>query len=296
MGIKSLLAVLIVIFIGTEFSYASGKKVIAVVPITTNNYAYKQFASNLTEIVVTSFVKSRRFIVVDRTNFDQIYTEENMQKGESFINGEVVAQGKKMGASFIIAGNLANVSVSEAYSTSSTGGRTFLGYKARITFSLKIIDVITGEIKETESFTEKSGGISSFGVSLTTNAWPTKDEAINKCINVSSKTVSKFVDKYFPAMAKIFEITEQKRGKAKEVTITGGSELGLLKGQSLKVVEVSIVDIGGRTVERKKEIGWLKIESVDDENFSTCKVTKGDELIKQKFDSNVPLWVISGKK
>ncbi|MBE9480622.1 MAG: hypothetical protein IMY69_02880, partial [Bacteroidetes bacterium] len=71
---------------------------------------------------------------------------------------------------------------------------------------------------------------------------------------------------------------------------------GLIEGQILKVVEISKVDIDGQTVERKKEIGWLKISSVNDEHFSTCKVTDGHSLIKEKFDNNANIWVISGKE
>jgi len=61
MKTKFLLATLIVLLIGVEYSWAANKKVIAIMPITTTNYAHKQFAANLTETVVTSFVKSRRF-------------------------------------------------------------------------------------------------------------------------------------------------------------------------------------------------------------------------------------------
>lgn len=289
---RSLILVLALItFCSDLFSQSTGKKVIAIVPITnTTGRGGNTHAANLTELVISTIVKTRRFKVVDRTNFDAIFSEENLQKGENFIDGEVVAQGKKLGAEYIIAGNLANFSTEKLYTTSSSGGKQFAGYRANISFTLKIINVITGEIIAVEPFNVNSGR----SLLIYSKKYNKENEAITAAINNTDKIINLFIDDYFPVYLKIFEISKQKGSKAKEIVITGGSNIGLQEKQDLKIVEVSLVDIGGKTVERKKEIGWVKIISVDDEYFSTCKVTDGDEIIKKKFDSNANIFAISG--
>ncbi len=290
--IKNLILVLALItFCSDLFSQSTDKKVIAIVPVTNSTtHGGRTHAANLTEFVISTIVKSRRFKVVDRTNFDAIFSEENLQKGENFIDGEVVAQGKKLGAEYIIAGNLANFSTEKLYTTNSDGGKEFAGYKANISFTLKIINVITGEIIAIEPFNAKSGRSLFYS-----KKYNNENEAINAAINNTDKIINSFIDDYFPVYLKIFEISKQKGSKAKEIVITGGSNMGLQEKQDLKIIEISLVDIGGKTVKRKKEIGWVKIISVDDEYFSTCKVTNGDELIKKKFDSNANIFAISGE-
>lgn len=294
MNSKILFLAIAAVIIGSTGCFSQCKKTVAVVPFTSSSYKYKSYSKTLTESFVNVFVKSGRFNVVDRTNFDAIYSEENLQKGESFISGQVVEQGKKVGAQYIIAGNMASVINEKSYGEDSKGHRKFNGYTGRISFSIKIIDVETGQIAATETFNGKSGGISGLGLSLTTNAWPSKERAINKCIEVSEKHIAKFIDKQFPAMAQVFEISEQSRSKAISIVVAGGSDIGFCKGQDLKVIEIKTVEIGGRKLERKKEIGWVKIKNVEDENFSSCKVVRGGEAIKTRMNSNSVLWVISG--
>lgn len=292
--IKYLLLIILMVFSSEQLlSQSSGKKIIAVVPLTNRADRYgKQHADNLTETILNTVVNTRRFKVVDRTNFDAIFTEENFQKGENFIDGEVVEQGKKMGAEYIIAGSLSNYAISKLYTTDSKGNKKFSGYKGDISFALKIIDVKTGEIIATETFKSNSGK----SLLIYSKTFNNKSEAVNAAIQNSEEDIDEFIEKYFPALMKIYEISDAKGSKAKEVVITGGTAKGLIDGQILKVVEISKVDIDGQTVERKKEIGWLKISSVNDEHFSTCKVTDGHSLIKEKFDNNANIWVISGKE
>jgi len=69
------------------------------------------------------------------------------------------------------------------------------------------------------------------------------------------------------------------------------NDFGIEKGCELKVVEVQ--EIGGKL--RKREIGSVKVDNVEGE-FSTCKVGKGGDLIKSKFDAGTKLEVITCTK
>jgi len=50
---------------------------------------------------------------------------------------------------------------------------------------------------------------------------------------------------------------------------------------------------GGKKLERKKEIGELKITKVEDENFSICSVSSGGIEINSKFEVKAKLLVIT---
>jgi hypothetical protein len=75
--------------------------------------------------------------------------------------------------------------------------------------------------------------------------------------------------------------------------IAGGTAFGLKKGDRLRVVEILLVDVAGKKLERKKEIGEIKISKVEDENFSICSVGDGGAEINAKFESKAKLIVIT---
>ncbi|MCS7003957.1 MAG: CsgG/HfaB family protein [Cytophagales bacterium] len=286
-----------------SFAQDTDRKTIAVVPFTASGSTNaRMYAGSVTEIVVSAVVKLNRFTVVDRTHFDAIFNEENLQKGESFIEGLVVEQGKKLGAQYIISGNLTSVGVTEHYSNVvdrtytdkstnkvvTTTRRERDGYTAQISFTFKFIDVETGKILGTAIIDNRSGGLWGLGV------YGSPDEAIANAIKGSLDEVMQAIDKQFPVVMRIFEITESSRKRAKSVVVTAGSDKGLQPKQELKVFEITFVEIDGKTVERRRPIGILKIKSVDDENFSTCVVKDGGEFIKKAFESKQQLIVMSG--
>lgn len=274
----------------------SEKKVIAVTPISGSlTKGGQAYANSLTEIIIDGIVKSNRFRVVDRSHFDHILTEENLQKGESFIDGLVVEQGKKLGAEYIVTGNLTNASADPRYRKETVNGKqrdVFAGYNAHVSFTLKVMDVRTGEIIASDVFDNRSGSIWIFDA-----LYGNKEQAISQALKNGRRHVYGFIDKYFPLSMKIFEVAREKRGYAREVVITGGKEKGLKVGQWLKVVHLSRVTLDGKQVERKKPLGWIQVTSVDDENFSTCKVkrTGGDAIFQYYTSSPDNVLVLSGQ-
>jgi hypothetical protein len=106
--------------------------------------------------------------------------------------------------------------------------------------------------------------------------------------------IDEFVAKNFPITFLIAEIQEKdSKGNAKSVLVAGGSGFGLQKGDQLKVVEITEVNVNGKKLIRNKEIGTLKISKVEDENFSICSVKNGGLEINSKFESKAKLQVIT---
>jgi hypothetical protein len=293
--LQIILATLLLLFSHIVFAQSwEQKRVIAVMNFSSNGTnSSQEFATQLTQIVEDAFVKSNRFRVVDRNNFDVLYTEENLQKGEGFLDGLVVEQGKKLGAEFIITGNLLKANAEPKFSTDMNGRERMIGYLGNIETSIKVIEVETGEIKSTENFNTR--GMSANFWNMTSGS---REDAIQQALEQISQQVYQFIDANFPLTLKIYELEAHKKGFAKYVVVTGGFQKGLQIGQNLKIVEIQKVPVDGQIVERKKMLGWATIVSVDDANFSTCRVQRtGAEAVLERFQVNpTGIYVISGQR
>ena len=128
------------------------------------------------------------------------------------------------------------------------------------------------------------------GLSLAKNV----DEAFTSCLTSLSSDIDKWVHVNFPAIFSIAEIqTKDGKGAATKLLMTGGSAFGLEKGDRLKVVEVTEMEINGKKIKRKKEIGEIRIDKIEDENFSICSVKEGGIDINSKFEAKANLQIIT---
>ncbi len=245
-------------------------------------------SNSISEAVIHAFVKTKRFDVLDRGSMQKIFEELEIQKGGEFIDSDKLAeQGKMKGADFLLAGYVSLIKIEKKPDKTHTlpNGQKITqpgGHFCNMTFSIKIIDVATSSIVATEKIETKGG---SFVVT-------DESKAFQGALDGIAPDIDKFVEKNFPLTFTIAALEEvDKKGRAKMVLITGGSDFGLEEGCELKVVEVT--EIGGKM--RKKEIGTIKVDNVEGE-FSVCKVNKGGDLIKFKFDAGTKLEVITCTK
>lgn len=271
----------------TVSAIAQEKTTVGVLPVTsTDGKSYKETVA-ITEEVTSAFVKTKRFTLVDRAKMDALKKEKNMQKTEDFMDGTSIEQGKSLGAQFLISTTL------NSYSND--------GEVCKFALNLSVIDVATGAILNTETIDAKGGGHAG---SLVGGALGNKsigggspENALRKALKDIAPEVDKFVSKNFPVLFSIAEIQEKDgKGAAKTILISGGSAMGLNKGEKLKVVEMVEMEVNGKKVVRKKEVGEIKITKVEDENFSICAVSVGGADITAKFDAKAKLQVITEEK
>jgi TolB-like protein len=279
----------LLITIALNISSISGQEKIGVgiMPFTyVSGSASGQDVNSIQETVTNAFVKTRRFNIVDRTKMDALRREKDLQKSEDFIDGTVIQQGVSLGANYLISGHV--LSVSTERFTSKEGTQSF---STKLNIDLKVIDVATGEVIASETLTPK-GGSSLFGfmgVGASSEA-----EAMNNAIKDIGDEVDKFVGKHFPVSFPIVEVVEKdSRGGAAKLLIAGGSSFGLKKGDKLVAVEVTEVEVNGKKLKRKKEIGELKVSKVEDENFSVCTINSGGTEIFARFISKMNVQIIT---
>ena len=251
-----------------------------------------QDVNSIQETVINAFVKTKRFNIVDRSKMDALQKEKDLQKSEDFIDGSVIQQGVSLGANFLISGHVISAQAERMETApDETTGRVTVTYKARLSITLKVIDVSTGQVIISETI-EPQGGSALGGMMGLAPSTP--EAAITKAIKDIEGKVDAFVSKNFPATFSIVEIQEKdKKGGASVLMISGGAAFNLQKGDRLRVVEISMIEVNGKQMERKKDIGELKITKVEDDNFSTCNVTSGGIDINSKFESKAKIVAIT---
>lgn len=282
---------LAVLFLNIIIAFAQEKIGVGILPFTyVSSAANAQDVNSIQETVTNAFVKTKRFNIVDRTKMDALKKEKDLQKSEDFIDGDVIQQGVSLGAGYLISGHVISAQSEEMKADDGKGNIT-ITYKAKLSISLKVIDVSTGQVIVSETIEPKAGSslLGAMGIGSTT-----AQDAIAKAIKSIEGKVDDFVNKNFPLTFSIAEIQEKdKKGNATQILIAGGSAFGVKKGDRFKVCEMVEMDVNGKKIQRKKEIGELKVVKVDDENFSTCSVLSGGLDIVTKFDAKSKLIVIT---
>lgn len=101
--------------------------------------------------------------------------------------------------------------------------------------------------------------------------------------------ISTWLNRTLPLQANIIEGNAVKKDKQKTVYIDLGNREGAYPGIHFGVYTVKMV--AGR--EARQQIGKLKIESVQGEDISLCKVQSGGKDIKKAIEAGEQLLVIS---
>lgn len=252
------------------------KKTIAVWPFQGDNqYGAIEALHN---IVTDAVNKSERFYLVERSKLNAILQELDLQKGYETMNSDVlVEQGKALGANYHLFGHINSVGTKSDRRTDSKN-RAYTAYTCVISLNLRIVDIETGLVKETETITV---GQDLFDAMLSSRD---KNEAWNRTCKKMRTKVTKFIKKAFPLSISIVEIHKEKKGKAYELLIEAGDIAGLKKNDKLQVYELKpMTTSNGKTTDRKISVASLTVKEVQGDYVSLCRVKKGGGDLKNKF-------------
>lgn len=248
--------------------------ILAVVPFreafdkTDDNTDYGRI---LAEKTLTAIENSRRFGLIDRTDFDAIEKEITKYGGENKEDFERKVKSKNLDdealywyghilkADFMLTGTISNVETA----------LTITGYyKATINFTIKVINVRTRKIHVTESFEVNSGSIKKF--------YNSGGEARSAALESMIEPVKLFVDKFFPVYAAYMrtDALDKKTGEMEEVTIGAGTDKGFRNKQNLDIV---LLDAKGLPPE---DVGDAEIIAVQpgDSSVKIKSIKKGKKL------------------
>jgi hypothetical protein len=171
---------------------------------------------------------------------------------------------------------------SSTYSWKDNKGKTQVNtnYSGVTEVMLTLRDAATGEVLANPSLK---------GTGTTSSTYSTSDRAILEAISRLATRITEWLNEFRPLEAQIIEGAASKKDKQKEVYIDLGSKEGAYAGMHLGVFAVRTV--AGR--EAKTQIGKLKIETVEGEELSRCKVQSGGKDIKAAIDAGEQLVVVS---
>jgi hypothetical protein len=192
--------------------------------------------------------------------------------------GDVVEEGNLMVDAVIT--NIQAKSDSRTWKDKDGKTQITTSYKGIVEAMLTLKDAKTGEVVANPTFSGSGMGSSSYSDS---------DKAVRDAIGRLSNRITDWLNKYSPLQANIIEGAAAKKDKQKEVYIDLGSSEGAFEGLHMGVYTVKTV--AGH--EAKSQIGKLKIEAVEGDDISSCKVQSGGKDIKAALDAGEKLKVIS---
>ncbi len=284
---KNIILAFLIVFSSFTFGQ-QGKVVIGATPFSCQSN-YCQYAPMVYEAITNAMSETGRFNFVDRGKTDAINNERELQKGEEFLDGKVVAQGKSIGADFIMTGSVAiSTSQSKVNVTNSNGQVT--GYKivyiAYLNIGLKVASVETGQITSTKTIVKNNNTGGGFLAGFTGSSSP--EQAVIKLIGDlrGGKEVKQWIGEAFPIKSKVVKIHDADK---KLLLISGGSELGLKEKTDVRIVLYEDTEVDGKIISRTIDVATGTIQKIEDANFSECK-------IKNKEWGDVVARINEGKK
>lgn len=280
--------VLLLFLAGTVIAGPQGgpKKRLAVIEFTVEaSGARHDIGTGVTEMLIDALVNSDKYIVLERTELDEIVKEQNL--GESGrVNADTRAEaGKLLGAQLLVKGVVTEFKENESGGGIGgvLGGKIGVGVgkvSAHVAYTVRLIDTETGQVLNSYRAEEK---VSKKGLAAGTKIGKTPiggalfksasmEEALSKSI---AKTID-FLDTETKDM--VWQGSVVMVSDDGSVYINAGSNTGISVGDQFEILHPgkALIDpeTGLNLGTTTKKIGCIKINSVEDK-FSIGAVVGG---------------------
>lgn len=127
---------------------------------------YFSYANNIEEAraeqvraaIISTLTTFQHLQVVDVASQASLAVEKNRRSGEDALEDETARIGKmkQLGANYLIQGYISNLQTNEQVSINKKG-ETKVKYNSTLSYSLKVIDCVSGTLLSTDLFTYESG-------------------------------------------------------------------------------------------------------------------------------------------
>lgn len=245
----------------TGYAQSDTRPVVGVAQFTCDGSS--KYAGLVTEKVVEMLTNTHRFQVVDRTSYDKVHAELELQKSEAFIDSEnAAAQGVAVAAEKIITGHIAKIPV---YAMKNPNG-SVKGYKASVAFQMKVVAVETGISTEATSFQGQ-----------TSEMMMSPESAVTQSMFSLQGELEEYFRKNFPLQGKILKILESKKDVAVTILLNVGKKQGVKANDKFQVEHIEMLD--GKPY--PSTIGEITVTKLSGDDFAECSVPKkiGAELL-----------------
>ncbi len=256
------------------------KEVVIINPFTHTDAVSDAVSDNVRAAVLSGFSDRNRFYVVDAltdATLSKLYANRNYEDVVNDDNwkSESEAAYKSLGAKSLVIGTANN-----AAATTKRDDDGDMVYYWTVAFSLKVYNIMDGTMTASEDITVSELSPSS------------SDAAFASAMKAISIRMKSFVDDHFKFETYILELGEvDKKGNPKEIYISGGTEMGIIKGTLFDVMVNK--KIGSKVT--KQKIGTLLAKEVLD-GVCRCTVKDGAGEIKNVFNEDPKsITIISGQ-
>lgn len=230
---------------------------------------YFSYANNIEEAraeqvraaIISTLTTFQHLQVVDVASQASLAVEKNRRSGEDALEDETARIGKmkQLGANYLIQGYISNLQTNEQVSINKKG-ETKVKYNSTLSYSLKVIDCVSGTLLSTDLFTYESGYCKN------------SEESIQKLVNKIPQDVRNIVTKNFKLRSIILDSDYvSKKGNLIQCYINLGEYDGVIPG-TIFAVKKATIQVGRVSW---VEIGELVIENVLAGDLSLCKVKRG---------------------
>lgn len=249
------------IFKGYSQTEEDYRLIVGVTKFTSLDVRQERFAEMLSERVLDVLNQQNRFIVID---LDGTARNEVINKAqENYKSANWIESNKSINAEYTLAGVLTSIKFIRL-----NAGK---GYKATITYTIKLMNTESGEIIQNGTAT------------LTSNESEIKltpETALESAIQTTIPELSNYFSSSFPIKLNLVRIEKEKKEKAISVLLDGGSKLGV---QENLVFECYYIDNSlGKPL--PKIVGKIKVIKILSEDFSEAKVTTDGKEIYSNFN------------
>jgi len=168
--------------------------------IPVPGFKYEENLPNaLTDLMINALINSNRFRVFERRKLETLIQEQDFQHFSGLVDPETAVQlGKMIGANFVVTGSITGLSCGGGEGF-KLGPVTVGSASTRVTLTVRIVDVTTGEILYS-TVEEKKASRSQFGIQLPVvgglGAYSQTSQDIITTVNsICEKVVATFVSK-----------------------------------------------------------------------------------------------------
>lgn len=257
----SLLAGTFILTFALPASAQVEKYTISVEPFKNDSSSkkYDQYVVECRNAAMRYLLACGRFSVLERDATQDLEAERNLQKSESFIDGKVVQQGKAIGAEFVLTGSL-----------STHDGQ----------LSLLIFRVSDGKQVE--------GGVCDLKESWLARSYGYNAQYLIKKINASMQEITGrwlAQDRYT-----VVRELDGDASRTDRMLVAAGSARGIREGYQLEIYYTTNEDVDGVSYQRDILLGLLKVDVVENANFSQARVKEGKKEIKKALNEGKKLY------
>lgn len=222
-------------------------------------------AEQIRAAIISRLTTFQHLQVVDVASQASLAVEKNRRSGEDALEDETARIGKmkQLGANYLIQGYISNFQTNEQRSINKKG-ETKIKYNSTLSYSIKVIDCLSGTLLSTDLFTYESGYCKN------------SEESIQKLLNKIPQDVRNIVTKNFKLRSIVLD---SEYVSNKEMLVKCYINLGEFDG----VIPGTIFAVKKATIQVGRvswiEIGELVVESVLAGDLAVCKVKRGAKEI-----------------